>query len=285
MAPSLYNQWTVPTFLNHLYMCRSTESNVVSAFLFSCTHFSTFSIFLPAHLANLALSGGLTTSSAITALFFYLSRNPSSYARLTSEIRSKFNEASEIVTSPTLSSCTYLRACINETLRMSPPAPGTLWRELPSNSPETHVVIDGHIVPRGTLVGVNTYTIHHNETYFKDPFEFEPERWLMYEKGSEQDNADFKLQQEAFQPFSLGTRACVGKVMANMEMSLLVARTLWYLDFERAGGTGIDKEGENTLVGEARGRLGGREKEFEIFDQLVTSHNGPLLRFRPTGNK
>lgn len=46
---------------------------------------------------------------------------------------------------------------------MSPPIPGTLWRQLsPDHNGDTQLIVDGHVIPKGTYVGVNTYALHHN---------------------------------------------------------------------------------------------------------------------------
>lgn len=48
-------------------------------------------------------------------------------------------------------------------MRMSPPIPGTLWRQLsPDHNGDTQLKVDGHVIPQGTYVGVNTYALHHN---------------------------------------------------------------------------------------------------------------------------
>ncbi|KAJ2977749.1 hypothetical protein NUW58_g7712 [Xylaria curta] len=86
-----------------------------------------------------------------------------------------------------------------------PPVPGTLWRELPEDTGEPWV-IDGHVIPRGTKVGVNTYSLHHNEEYFSDPFAFVPERWLEDETLYPQ--ASNKVIQDVFAAFSTGPRGC-----------------------------------------------------------------------------
>lgn len=65
--------------------------------------------------------GGLTTATAISATFFYLSCNPKAYAALASEIRSTFASDGDISMGPKLNSCKYLRSCIDEAMRMSPP--------------------------------------------------------------------------------------------------------------------------------------------------------------------
>jgi cytochrome P450 len=130
-------------------------------------------------------AGGDTTVTTMAATFFYLSRYPACYARLTEEIRTIFADGSEIGAGPKLIACKYLRACIDETLRISPPAGSTLWRDIPCDG-KSPVVIDGHAVPEGARIGVNVYTIHHNEKYFPDSWTFTPERFFeegdMYEQ-------------------------------------------------------------------------------------------------------
>ncbi|KAI1394025.1 cytochrome P450 [Hypoxylon trugodes] len=220
-------------------------------------------------------AGGDTTATAISALFFYLSRNPNVYNKLADEIRTTFGSAAEIRTSPQLSSCQYLRACIDEALRMTPPVSGTPWRELYDeewkNGP---FIVDGHVVPRGTQVGVSMYAVHHNEKYFPEPFVFRPERWL------DADEATLSRMNAAFSPFSIGGRGCAGKAMAYLESSLVIAKTLWYFDFEKAPG----KLGEvgGGVLGKTDGR--GRPEEFQLWDCFGSLHDGPNLIFHPRGD-
>ncbi|TGO43616.1 hypothetical protein BOTNAR_1690g00020 [Botryotinia narcissicola] len=129
------------------------------------------------------LPGGTTLSAALSSLFFYLSSHPTAYTLLATEIRDTFSSGLEIKTLAQLSSCKYLRACIDETLRMSPPFLATFWREPYSDHTEPFVV-DGPVIPRGTMVGVNPYCVMHNEEYFPKAFAFQPERWLTSEEGS-----------------------------------------------------------------------------------------------------
>lgn len=161
---------------------------------------------------------------------------------------------------------------------MSPPFVGTFWRE-PYSSHEQFVV-DGHVIPPGTIVGVSPYSVMHNEAYFPQPFVFRPERWLerggMDESGP-QTEQHLSMMRAAFAPFALGETGCLGKAMAYQEMSLVVARILWYFDFERAAGeAGKLGEGE---PGRTDGR--GRKEEYQLFDLAVSDHVGPNLVFRP----
>jgi cytochrome P450 len=163
---------------------------------------------------------------------------------------------------------------------MTPPICTTLWRELPASDKEPFYV-DGHLIPPGTQLGVNMYTIHHNEAYFPGPFVFKPDRGLFPDESrmSEEETAQKKVMHDAFSPFSTGPRGCAGKAMAYLEMSLVLAKTFWYLDFERPSGK-LDRVGE----GDPRNTNGrGRKLEFQVKDQFGSLHDGPYLVFRPRG--
>ena len=217
----------------------------------------------------------------MSALFFYLSRNPSCYATLAAEIRSAFSSASEIRSGPQLNSCKYLRACIDEALRMSPPTLTPLWRQQDAGDDSGQpFIVDGHVIPRSTQVAVSLYSLLHNEEYFPDPFSFKPERWLDAPKGSDEDTEEQRAalanMRKAFVPFIVGDRSCAGKAMAYLETSLTFARTLWYFDFEAAPG----KAGEVGAgkLGRTDGR--GRPGEYQLDDVFVATHRGPNLVFR-----
>ncbi|TEY71251.1 hypothetical protein BOTCAL_0097g00050 [Botryotinia calthae] len=78
----------------------------------------------------LLAAGSDTSSTTLSALLFYLSRYPKCYEKVTAEIRSTFSSLSEIHSGPKITSLKYLRACIEEALRMSPPLGSALWREV-----------------------------------------------------------------------------------------------------------------------------------------------------------
>ncbi|KAI1858055.1 uncharacterized protein JN550_012877 [Neoarthrinium moseri] len=213
------------------------------------------------------IGGGDTVATAMTALFFYMARNRECYRKLAEEIRSSFKMRTQIKGGAKLTSCKYLRACIDECLRMSPPLASTLWREQRSQD-SGNIVVDGHMIPRGTRVGVNTYSLHHNPTYFPEPFKFWPERWL----ASRDEN---RTSREAFAPFSTGSRGCAGKAMAYLEISLVMATTLWDFDFEEAPVKGAMEGGIYQRFSYQT------SPEFQLHDVFVSSHDGPYLIFRP----
>jgi cytochrome P450 len=153
--------------------------------------------------------------------------NPSAYFKLAFEMRTTFSSGGEIRQGRLLASCNHLRAVIDEAMRITPPTPGVMWRENDPLSAEPFVA-DGHIIPPGTLVGVGLYSLMHNPEYFLEPFAFRPERWLAGENEDAEKKEARAAMRRAFIPFILGDRACVGKAVAYLEMSLTVAKTLWY---------------------------------------------------------
>ncbi|KUI60984.1 Isotrichodermin C-15 hydroxylase [Cytospora mali] len=221
-------------------------------------------------------SGGDTTTTGLSALFFYLSRSPDAYRKLAEEVRSAFANADEIKGGPQLTGCHYLRACVDESVRLSPPVTGTLWCELANGEEDKGpLVLDGHIIPPGTQFGVNICSLHHNEAYFPEPFAFKPERWLIEDGAS----AVHRML-AGFDAFSTGPRGCAGKSMAYLEAGPVVANTLWCFDFETAPGL-MGAAGAG-MPGNSAGRE--REGEYQLYDDFTSSHDGPNLIFHARGN-
>ena len=156
----------------------------------------------------LIIAGSDTTSTALAATMFYLVHNPKILEKLTKEVRAAFEEVEEIRSGPTLTKLQYLRACIDEAMRLSPSVGGILPRQVLPGGLE----IDGEQIPEGTVVGVPTYAIHHNPDYWPQPFDFRPERWIA-ESEPNVTAESVTLGQSAFCPFSVGPRGCIGKGM------------------------------------------------------------------------
>lgn len=221
------------------------------------------------------IAGSDTTSTAMAATLFYLVRNAYALERVTKEIRAKFGDEEEIVHGPALGGCTYLRACIDEAMRLSPSVGGILPREVLAGG----ITIDGQAISAGTIVGVPHYTIHHNESCHAHPFAYLPERWLCGERnpltGRTTTEADVARTQSAFCPFSIGPRGCIGKSLAYVEMTTTLARTLYMYDVRKAVGVVDPGEGRPHLEW-GRQRVG----EFQLVDTFTSAKQGPMLQFR-----
>lgn len=129
--------------------------------------------------AHLMFAAGRdTTSTALSAALFYLSRSSQAYGFLAQEIRTLFTDVSQIQRGSTLSSCRYLRACIDESLRLAPATPAALWREAGLYGAS----VEDTSIPAVLEVGTCTYALSHDARYFRHPFAFKPERWLHRER-------------------------------------------------------------------------------------------------------
>jgi cytochrome P450 len=126
------------------------------------------------------------------------------------------------------------------------------------------------------------YALHRNPAYFPAPRAFRPARWLpaaaaaaaaKYPADGVDDGALVRAR-EAFAPFSVGPRGCVGKGLAYVELSVTLARLLVAFDLRVAPGT---------HVGEAQGDLeggSGSAAEYQLKDTFTSVKDGPVLQFR-----
>jgi cytochrome P450 len=217
----------------------------------------------------LIIAGSDTTSTALAATFFYLVHNPHVLEELIEEVRRTFDDVEEIIHGAKLSSCTFLKACIDEAMRLSPPVGGSLPRRVLSGG----LTIDDQHIPEGIDVCVPHYTIHHNPAYYPDPFSYIPARWIP-SKAPKQLADKTDEAHSAFCPFSIGPRGCIGKGLAYVELTVTLARVLWTFDLRKATGTNV---GEGTFEGE-----GGRRRvgEFQLWDTFTSLKDGPMVQVR-----
>ncbi|KAL2813391.1 cytochrome P450 [Aspergillus granulosus] len=213
----------------------------------------------------LMIAGSDTTSTSLAAAIFYLVRNPHALGKLKNEIRSHFSDVEEIVTGAELNKLIYLKACIDEAMRLAPAVPGSIPRE----ASDPVVTVDGLTIPEGTGCGTPPYTIHRTPAYYREPLAYLPERWIEGSICKAADSAwtvskeEVEIARKAFCPFSIGPRGCIGKSMALMEMRLTLARVLYLFDFELADSAGEDETGH-----------------FKMVDHFVVSKSGPKVIVR-----
>ncbi len=229
----------------------------------------------------LIIAGSDTTSTALASAFFYLVHNPEKLAKATKEVRERFGNVEEIVKGQTLGDLIYLRAVLDEGMRLSPPVGGMLPREVLAGGLE----VDGEKLPAGIDVGTPHYAIHHNPAYYPRPFDFVPERWIAGEDAGialpsgqrVTSKEDVEVAKKAFAPFSVGPRACIGKNLAYAELLLSLGRTLWLYDIRQAPGTHVG-EGKYGKLGQEPNR--GREGEYQLRDSFTSLKDGPMVEFR-----
>jgi cytochrome P450 len=174
--------------------------------------------------ALLIPAGSDTIATTISGCLYLLLKHPNTLERLRKELEGEFRSESDI-TIARLAGLPYVRAVIDEALRMYPPISGELRRAVP---PEGAVVC-GNFIPGGTIISVYALAASYNPSNFAQPKRFTPERWLTTDERPDWTRNDHL---EASQPFSVGPRNCIGMSLAYAETKLILARLLFRFNLE-----------------------------------------------------
>lgn len=84
---------------------------------------------------------------------------------------------------------------------------------------------------KGTLIFLNNFELNHNLDLWKNPEEFNPERFL---------NGGYLTKPDHFFPFSTGRRSCMGYKMVQLLSFLIIALILQKYEIQPAPGFTYD---------------------------------------------
>ena len=170
---------------------------------------------LLASVIDVLFAGVDTTSNTMQWVLYMMAKHPVKQEILRREVLSVLGN--ETIATPTaLAQMPYLKAWVRETLRLYPVL-SVLFRVLP-----TDITLSGYRIPASTQVNTLAYFMCRDESIFKEAEEFKPERWI---RDKEQSN-QFIDAKEVFSsiPFGFGTRMCLGRRIAELELHLLLTR-------------------------------------------------------------
>lgn len=177
------------------------------------------------------VAGSDTSSTTMGIAMFFLMEHPKILADLRQELLDVFGDDASLLTDFARmddKTCPLLNAVINESLRIFPPVPTGLQRE--STSPAV-VDVNGQkvVIPANTIVTLPIWSLQRDARNFSpEPLRFRPERWLHPENEEH-------FNKTAFTPFSFGKTSCVGKVLAYMEIRLVISNLVRRFDFVPTG--------------------------------------------------
>ncbi|EFX01545.1 benzoate 4-monooxygenase cytochrome p450 [Grosmannia clavigera kw1407] len=162
---------------------------------------------------DVCFAGTDSSGMNMAMMLWQLSRHPDVYARLQRELAAQV-EANGPATDITTNS--YLRGVVRESLRLSWAAPTRLPRIVPAGGKTESAgwAFGGYVFPPGTSVGVASFQLHQDEAVFPEATAFRPERWLQ----------PTERMLNSFFAFGKGGRACIGQNLAMSEMLLGTAR-------------------------------------------------------------
>ncbi|KAF8590882.1 cytochrome P450 [Ramaria rubella] len=174
---------------------------------------------------NIMIAGRDTTMATLTFVVYCLSQHPHVLVTLREEIQTKIGR-SRRPTFDDVKDCKFLRAVINETLRLYPPVPfdtrhtkkSTVWPANDGGKP--------YYIPAGVDVPYSVWSMHRRtDLWGPDATEFDPNRFL-----------DARLHKYLipnsyiFLPFNAGPRICLGQQFAYNEASFMLIRLLQAFD-------------------------------------------------------
>jgi len=178
-------------------------------------------IAIRSELLNILLAGRDTTASLLTNVWHILSRRPDIWKRLQAEVATLDND---IPSFEGLKNLKYLKALLNESLRLHPVVPGNSREAYEDTVLPLGGGPDGCaplFIKKGSTVGWNVYVMHRRKDFYgEDAEEFKPERWL-------DDPATGKKGLRPgweYLPFNGGARICLGQQFALTEASYTTVR-------------------------------------------------------------
>lgn len=164
-------------------------------------------------------AGSTTTAIAMANVMLQIHKHPKVLERLREEIDSVLDDDDVIVAYDKVRYLPWLRACLDESMRLYPPTS----HGLPGQTPPEGAYVMGEWIPGNTTVSMTPYTAHRDPRIFPDPEEYKPERWL--------GDAGKELQ-PYFISFSAGARGCIGRNISYLEQTVLLATMLHRYEFE-----------------------------------------------------
>ncbi|KAJ6607884.1 cytochrome P450 [Mycena sp. CBHHK59/15] len=171
---------------------------------------------------NILVAGRDTTSATLTFGIYMLAEHPEITKRLREEILSKIG-SSRRPTHSDMKDLPYLRAFINETLRLYPPVPldsrssknATTW---PATTPGGSPLY----VPARTKIIYAVFLMHRRtDLWGPDALNFDPDRFM-----DERLHKYLTPNPYIFLPFNAGPRICLGQQFAYQEVSFFLIRLL-----------------------------------------------------------
>eukprot|EP01102_Stenamoeba_stenopodia_P010038 TRINITY_DN2980_c0_g1_i1.p1 TRINITY_DN2980_c0_g1~~TRINITY_DN2980_c0_g1_i1.p1 ORF type:complete len:276 (+),score=33.23 TRINITY_DN2980_c0_g1_i1:887-1714(+) len=158
------------------------------------------------HMTTFLFAGHDTTMNLLTWCFYFITQHPDMETKLISELKQpRQGDANDLDRLP------YLRAFINETLRLRTSAP-SLGRRLEEDRvvewDENGEKLSASF-SKGTTFVISIHATHMHPANFKDPDTFNPDRFL---------NDGEPTHPYAFIPFGNGPRRCIGEKLALQEV-------------------------------------------------------------------
>ncbi|KAG9032610.1 hypothetical protein FRB95_001196 [Tulasnella sp. JGI-2019a] len=172
-------------------------------------------------LLNILLAGRDTTASNLTWNIYFLATHPLVMSRLRQEILDIVGP-NQRPTFDQIKGMTYLRAVINESLRVLPSVPFNMKCAVESTTFTNPKTGTKYFIPAGSRIGISLLAMHTNPAFWgPTAHQYDPERWL-----DDRNKTYYLANPFIFLPFLAGPRICLGQQFAYNEISFFLIRFL-----------------------------------------------------------
>ncbi|MDT0293443.1 cytochrome P450 [Mesonia ostreae] len=153
-------------------------------------------------------AGHETTSNALTFTCELLARHPKEQEKIYEEVKTNAHLKNDLMAF--LQASPYTAQVIEEAMRLYPPAYFIDRISLEEDK------CNGMIIPKNASILLSVYEIQRHENYWKNPLQFDPNRFSTLETK----------KSIAYYPFGAGPRKCIGNNFAMYEMVLAIAEVV-----------------------------------------------------------
>ncbi|KAF8556689.1 cytochrome P450 monooxygenase CYP63 [Imleria badia] len=182
-------------------------------------------------LLNILLAARDTTACLLTYVTYFLALHPNVTRKLREEVLDVCGYSAP--TYETIKKLKYMKAVIDETLRLFPPVPLNQRQSRPisctlppSDKTFSNTSDKPLYIPKSTTFFYSTLLMQRNKVLWgPDADEFDPERWIDANRLSR-----FTSNPMMFTPFSAGPRICIGQNYAYNEASFFLVRLMQQFD-------------------------------------------------------
>ncbi|KAH7882561.1 cytochrome P450 [Phlebopus sp. FC_14] len=223
---------------------------------------------------NIMIAGRDTMATTLTFAIYFLSIHPDVLSRLREEIISKVGLTAR-PTFENIRELKYLRAVLNETLRLFPAVPFNLRESIKATTfPSPDPLQKPYYVPAKTNVAYSVFLMHRRKDLWgPDAEEFDPDRFL-----DERLHKYLTPRPFIFLPFNAGPRICLGQQLAYNEMSFMLIRLLQnFTSISLAP----DAQAPGTLPPAVWAEASGRKSVEKVFPKMhltMYAHGGLWVR-------
>ncbi|XP_022782298.1 cholesterol 24-hydroxylase-like [Stylophora pistillata] len=189
---------TPPDILTHILSVKEKQASITTEDLVD--DFVTFFV-----------AGQETTSNQLSFTLYEILRHPNVENRIVKEIEDILGSR-QFLEYKDLGNLQFLGQTLKEGLGLHPPIGGITRVSTRDEN------IGGYIFPAGTSVNISQFLMHRHSDSWKDPLQFDPDRFSPEAKG--------EIPHSVYFPFSLGPRTCIGQTFAQIEARVFMARLL-----------------------------------------------------------